>query len=689
MKIFKMTCAAALVLALGNPAATLAATATTVATTTTTTAPAFNIDQALTDRAQSTTLAFSGFGMLTGNLGAQTFFPPGKVADYTGFQYLRDNDPSNMGHNTSFLTRISSNVLYILNDTQLAQLKALAKSQVANINLYGWKRYPLMKAFRRLLDNDLPSGATGLSLSAVKAASKDMYLLDGQISYERAVVYADIYRSLTTTQKAYLDAMVGKGYGGWPDKVEDDVRSKTSGLINDEVVAMMTYAGDLYSWYAGSITADVYFCPERHGTYFGSFFIKDAPAVGHPGYSIDETMTAVVGSALVDSTQGYISSAGATKMNALVTLQKQNLYANTSANIVLARTKISEALRSLISTTAPTTATLASVKATVDTYSGMYGELDGENNYNYASTFATVFNNVGGTYITSTQKTALAAMRKKYMTASYADGTTIDFSAYSKYYLYAAEVQPTSSDFISYTSAAVTDPLFTGATVTTTSATTSTTVGSTPTTTLSGLSLSLASGWNLVGNSTNSPVTVATTFGSSSYVTSVWKWVAASSKWAFYAPGQSDGGAAYAASSGYELLITVNGGEGFWVNAKAGFTAQMPTGTAVTSASMASLSSGWNLIAVGDNPTPSSFNSTLSSASSATSTPPSPGTTIASVSTLWAWDTSKSKWYFYAPSLQAQGGTVLADYISNKGYLDFTAGGKTLSTGMGIWVNKL
>ena len=309
----------------------------------------FNLDQAISDGAQSTTLAFSGFGMLTGNLGAQTFFPPGKVADYWGFQYLRDNDSSDMGHNTSFLTRISSNVLYILDDTQLAQLKTLAKNQVSNINLYGWKRYPLMKAFRRLMDGNMPAGATGLSLSAVKAASKDMYVLDGQISYERAVVYANIYRSLSTSQKSYLDAMVGKGYNDWPDKSEKDVASKTQGLTNDEVVAIMSYAGDIYSWYAGTITSDVYFCPERHGTYFGSFFIKDAPAVGHPGYSIDETMTATVGSALVDSTLGYISADGAAKMNALVTTQKQNLYANTSSNIVLARTKISEALRSLIS----------------------------------------------------------------------------------------------------------------------------------------------------------------------------------------------------------------------------------------------------------------------------------------------------------------------------------------------------
>ena len=423
-------------------------------------APPFNITQAMSDGAQSTTLAFSGFGLLTGDLGAQSFFPPGKVADYWGFQFLRDNDVDDMGHNTSFLTRVSSNMLYILNDTQIAELKTLAKSQVANINLYGWKRYPLMKAFRRLTDGDVPSGATGLSLAAIKAASRDLYLLDGQISYERAVVYARLFRSFNAEQKTYIGAMAGKGYKSWPDKAEADVRTKTQGLTNDEVVAMMTYAGDMYSWYAGTVDSDVYFCPERHGTYFGSFYIKDAPAVGHPGYSIDETMTATVGSALVDSKQGYVSAAGATLMNALVTTQKQNLYANAAANIVLARTKISEALRSLIGSTEPSAAALAQVRSTVDSYSAMYGELDGENNYNYATTFTKVFRNVGGTYLTDAQKASLAAVRKKYMTVTYADGVTLDFSGTSKYFLYAAEVAPTSADFMTYTGATVTDPLF-------------------------------------------------------------------------------------------------------------------------------------------------------------------------------------------------------------------------------------
>ena len=66
----------------------------------------------------------------------------------------------------------------------------------------------------------------------------------------------------------------------------------------------MTYASDMFSWYAGSLDADVYFCPERHGTYYGGFYIKDAPAVGHEGYSISEQLTATAGAALCDSLEG-------------------------------------------------------------------------------------------------------------------------------------------------------------------------------------------------------------------------------------------------------------------------------------------------------------------------------------------------------------------------------------------------
>jgi hypothetical protein len=234
---------------------------------------AFNLSQTLSDGAQRTTLAFAGLGLMTGNLEAQSFFPPGKVADYTGFQYLRDNDPDNMGHNTSFLTRVANNVIYVLNDSQFAQLKTLAVAQQDPINRYGYQRFPLMKAFRRQLTGEIPANSAGLNLNAVKKASRELYLIDGQISFDRALLYANILNSLDASQKAYLDAMKGKGFNAWPNVAKEQIDSRMKALPQGTAVAVMTYAGDLFSWYAGSVDADVYFCPERHGTYYGSFYL--------------------------------------------------------------------------------------------------------------------------------------------------------------------------------------------------------------------------------------------------------------------------------------------------------------------------------------------------------------------------------------------------------------------------------
>jgi PKD repeat protein len=316
----------------------------------------FTMSQTISDEAQRTTLAFSGLAMMTGNLEAQSFFPPGKVADYTGFQYLRDNDPDRMGHNTSFLTRIANNVRYILNDSQFTQLKTLATAQLDQINLYGYKRFPLMKAFRRVLDGGIPSGSAGLNLNVVKKASRELYLLDGQISFDRAILYASLIKSLDSTQKAYLDAMKGKGWNSWPNITNDQIKSKMQGLPQGTAVAVMTYASDLFSWYAGSVDADVYFCPERQRTYFGSFYIKDAPAIGHEGYSIDEQLTATAGAALCDSSKGYVTADQATVMSSLVDKQKNNLHASPTSNIVKVRTEIATLLRSLLTTTGSTDA---------------------------------------------------------------------------------------------------------------------------------------------------------------------------------------------------------------------------------------------------------------------------------------------------------------------------------------------
>ena len=389
---------------------------------------AFNLAQTLSDEAQRTTLAFSGLAIITGNLDAQSFFPPGKVADYTGFQYLRDNDPDNMGHNTSFLTRVANNVIYILTDGQLAQLKTLASAQIDQVNLYGYKRYPLMQSFRRLIDGTIPIGSAGLNLNAVKKASRELYLIDGQISFDRAVLYAKIINSLDASQKAHLDAMKGKGWNSWPDITDSLVRGRMAGLAPGTATAIMTYASDIYSWYAGSLDADVYFCPERHGTYYGGFYIKDAPAVGHEGYSISEQLTVTAGAALSDSSKGYVTQEQATLIANLVAAQRDNLYAGASTNIVDTRRQIATLLRSLLSSPASTDA----IRAQVLALSGTYGELDGTNNHGYATTFAQVYKT-----LTSAQKAQFTALRKSIMSGKYADGTVFDYSVATTPFLYA------------------------------------------------------------------------------------------------------------------------------------------------------------------------------------------------------------------------------------------------------------
>ncbi len=418
-------------------------------------AQSFNLAQTISDGAQRATLAFDGLAMMTGNLNAQSFFPPGKVADYTGFQYLRDNDPDGMGHNTSFLTRVAYNVIFILNDTQLAQLSALAVAQQSQVNTYGYNRYPLMKAFRRLMDGDTPSNSFGLSLGAVKAASRSLYLIDGQISLDRAALYSSMINSFNATQKAYLLSMRGKGWNSWPDITDAQVAAKMASLPQGSAVLVMTYAGDLFSWYAGSLDADVYFCPERQGTYYGGFYIKDAPAVGHEGYSISTSLTAVAGNCLFDSSQGYVTSTQGTIMSSLVDTQRSNLYSGgANASIVGVRTQIAILLRGILNGTNSANA----VKSQVLTLSGIYGDLDGVNNYNYATIFAKIYQSMS-----TAQKAKLMTLRQSILSGNYSDGTPYDYTNCTTPFLYSnvvsnATIAPyiANTDYLFFEPAALT-----------------------------------------------------------------------------------------------------------------------------------------------------------------------------------------------------------------------------------------
>jgi len=157
----------------------------------------YTLEQAMSDNAQLSTIAFSGLAFITGSAGADTFFPPGKVADFFGFQYMRDVDTAGYGHNTTFLSRVANNVLYILNDSQKAKLIALAKEQAPLYVNFAYNRIPISNAFRRNLEGTTPTGSAGLNIQAVSAYTAGLYKTDADLSYNRAVVVGQIINSFT------------------------------------------------------------------------------------------------------------------------------------------------------------------------------------------------------------------------------------------------------------------------------------------------------------------------------------------------------------------------------------------------------------------------------------------------------------------------------------------------------------
>jgi hypothetical protein len=351
-------------------------------------APQYTITQAISDEAQRNTISFDGLAFLTGNLGSQSFLPPGKVADYSGFQYLRDNDPTNLGHNTSFVTIISFNVLHILTSDQIDMFINRAQNQIDLINEFAYKRYPLLNAFRRLKEGDLPTGTTQLSKEAVMNYAAELYRIDGLISYDRARLFGEIIHSLSSAQKAKLDALKAlNGIGKWNDTLSNPLDGLN--LSREISVAVMTYASEIYSWYAGSVTADVYFCPERHGTYFGSFYLKDWPAMGNPNYTINEQLTASAGQDFL----AVLSTSQADQVKGIVDLQR-----NALTELVAKRKAISTELRKFLSLQVADSASVLAL-------SERYGELDGELSYYYTTTFTKLYN-----ALSNAQKDSLLAL---------------------------------------------------------------------------------------------------------------------------------------------------------------------------------------------------------------------------------------------------------------------------------------
>ncbi len=349
--------------------------------------PRYSIQQAASDRAQLNTIAFDGLAFLTGDFCCDTFFPPGKVSDFFGFQNMRDVDAAQMGHNTDFLTRIANNTLRIFNDAQKAQLVALGESQEPKIRELALKRFPLIQAFCRNLAGDLPAGSKGLDRAVVMKYSAGIFEMSGELAFQRAQTTGQIARSLTSQEKDQLARLKFADSRTWPDVPEAfDKRSVSHGVH----VAMMTYASEFFSWYAGSIESDTYFCPEGHGTYFGSFYMKDAPAVHQKNYSISTALTGDSGAAFLAA----LFPEQREQITSLVDLQRADLQ-----DIVQTRRAVATELRRFL-------ADDSASKEKVLQLCRHYGELDGELSFYYATHFAAV-----NKTLTADQRATLAKLR--------------------------------------------------------------------------------------------------------------------------------------------------------------------------------------------------------------------------------------------------------------------------------------
>lgn len=347
----------------------------------------YSLEQALSERAQLHTIAFSGLAFLSGDFAADTFLPPGKVSDYFGFQYLRDIDAAQAGHSTSFLTRIAHNMLGVLTPEQRAMLMELARVQQADIRNFAEMRLPLMKAFRRQLEASAPASNVKLNREAVMRHSAELYALDGRIAWERARVMAQVARSLSPEQKAAIAQWKFGDSRTWPDASAPPERRQ---LNHAEDVALMTYASEMYAWLAGSLDADVYFCPERHGMYFGGFGLKTAPAMGKKDYAISTALTG-------DSGAAFLSLLTPTQREHITQLPAQQRAA--LSEIVTLRRQIAAALRKFLDDRSPNADAVVA-------WSRRYGELDGQLSYELASAFTAV-----GQSLSAEQRTAIQALR--------------------------------------------------------------------------------------------------------------------------------------------------------------------------------------------------------------------------------------------------------------------------------------
>ncbi|MEO0273026.1 MAG: hypothetical protein ABIM30_08075, partial [candidate division WOR-3 bacterium] len=182
------------------------------------------------------------------------------------------------------------------------------------------------------------------------------------------------------------------------------------------------------------------------------------------------------------------------------------------------------------------------------------------------------------------------------------------------------------------------------------------------------VSLDVTSGWNLLSIPVNPPdKTIQGILGDNvESVISLWKWInSAQGNWAVSLPNASDSTKAYIQQKGFLELKDINAGEGFWVNAKKGFTISLEG--QYPDEPFLALSKGWNLVGLKDVKTwdvEELFEGVKSS-----------------ILSVWAWDKSdgNGNWAVYLPQYSDKGKA----YAEQKGFSLL----KYISPTVGFWVN--
>jgi hypothetical protein len=365
----------------------------------------YSIEQAISDQAQLHTIAFSGLAFMTGEFGSSTFLPPGKVSDFFGFQYMRDIDAAGKGHNPMFLDRVAGNVMKILSAQQQGIFEQTVRDQERSMQEIALKRMPLIAAFHRQLAGDIPAGSAGLDRAAVISYVADLFALDAKLAWQRAKTFGAVAKSLDSSQRLALGKMKFGDFSSWPGIDREEVRRLTprgaSKIVN---VGYMTFASEFFSWYAGSVEADTYFCPERHGTYFGGFYMKDMPAMGQKDYNISTSLTGDAGAAFIDVLDG--------RQRGILTgvLDRQRTILR---NVIEVRSAISTKLRGFLQGDGPSESDIMALGR-------RYGEMDGALSYEYAGAFAQICKSM-----TPPQKEKLTTLRTDH---NHENGTAFIYS---------------------------------------------------------------------------------------------------------------------------------------------------------------------------------------------------------------------------------------------------------------------